>query len=92
MTLSQDMIMFNHTPSSLSTELSRDLVNIVMTIKHRLYLLRFRDNQDRLPSFRMALLWSILDIDKVIMVRQHNGINSSFLESFNDRLKVIVGL
>ena len=91
-TLSQDMIMFNHTPSSLSTELSRDLLNIIMTIKHRLYLLRFRDNQDRLPSFRMALLWSILDIDKVIMVRQHNGINSSFLESFNDRLKAIVGL
>ena len=40
----------------------------------------------------MALLWSILDIDKVIMVRQHNSINSSFLESFNDRLKAIVGL
>ena len=91
-TLTQDMIIFNHIPNSLSTELSRGLLNIIMTIKHRIYLLRFRDNQNRLPSFRMALLWSILDIDKVVMVRQHNGINSSFLENFNNKLKNIVGL
>ena len=91
-TLTQDMIMFNHAPSHLSVELSRDLLNIVMTIKHRIYLLRYRDNQNRLPSFRMALLWSILDIDKVVMVRQHNGINSSFLENINNKFKSVVGL
>ena len=90
-TLTRNSVLFNHI-HSLTSALNKDLLHIVMTVKHRIYQFKFRENQERFPSLRLALLSIALDVDKVITVRQQNGLNSSFIEKFNNRLKSIVGL
>ena len=89
--LTRNSVLFNHI-RSLTSALNKDLLHIVMTVKHRIYQFKFRENQERYPSHRLALLSIALDVDKVITIRQQNGLNSSFIEKFNNRLKSIVGL
>ena len=91
-TLTSDLIMFNHPPNHLPDTFVDSLINIIMTAKHRLYRLRFRDNMQRFPSRRASLLSIALDLEKVILIRYHSGLDCSFLENFNNRIKAIVGL
>ena len=46
----------------------------------------------RIPSHRETTLFSALDIDKIILIRQHSGLEYSFLNKFNNKLKTRVGL
>ena len=90
--LSPDMIMFNQAPQSLSEAEKTDLIDVIMTLKHRIYRYKFRDNMQRIPSHRETTLFSALDIDRIILIRQHNGLEFSFLNKLNDKLKTRVGL
>ena len=91
-TLTRNSVMFNHPQPYLTSAHNKDLLHIVMTAKHRIYQFKFRENQERHPSLRLALLSVALDVDKVVTIRKQNGLNSSFIEKFNNRLKTIVGL
>ena len=81
--LTSDLIMFNYTPKILEN-FSTDLIHIIMPTKHRLYCLKFRDNPHRMPSNCMVMLSTALDLDKVIMVRNYDGLDSIFIEKFNN--------
>ena len=91
-TLTRNTVLFNYIQSSLTPSHNKDLLHIVMTVKHRIYQFKYRENQERYPSLRLALLSIALDIDRVITIRQQNGLNSCFIEKFNNRIKAIVGL
>ena len=88
--LCSDMIMFNQVPQSLTDSEKTDLIDIIMTIKHRIYRYKFRDNLQRIPSHREATLSSALDIAQVILIRQNSCLEYLFLDKFNNKL--IVGL
>ena len=90
--LSPDMIMFNQAPQSLTESEKTDLIDVIMTLKHRIYRYKFRDNMQRIPSHRETTLFSALDIDRIILIRQHAGLEYSFLNKLNDKLKIRVGL
>ena len=85
--LSCNMIMFNQVPQSLTYSEKIDLIDFIMTTKHRRYRYEFRDNLQRIPSHREVTLSTALDIDKVILIRQF-----SFIDKFNNKLKARVGL
>ena len=91
-TLTRNTVLFNYIQSSLTPSHNKDLLHIVTTVKHRIYQFKYRENQERYPSLRLALLSIALDIDRVITIRQQNGLNSCFIEKFNNRIKAIVGL
>ena len=91
-TLTSDLIMFNHPPNHLPESYADSLIYVIMTAKHRLYRLKFRDNMQRFPSRRVCLLSIALDLEKVILIRHHSGLDGSFLENFNSRIKAIVGM
>ena len=61
-----------------------------MTSKHRLYQHIFLENLNRHPMTRITILFLALDIEKFIMVKQHNGVSSLSLETFNSRLNPII--
>ena len=46
--LSMDMILFNQSSQSLTDSENRDLADIIMTIKHRIYRYKFQDNLQRI--------------------------------------------
>ena len=84
--------MFNYIQDWPSDDSYRDIIDIVMTIKHRIYRYKFRDNLQRIPSNRETLLFAALDIEKIILIRQHTGLDYSFIEKVNNKIKARVGL
>ena len=60
--LTSDLVLFNHTPNNLSDQLSTDLLQTVMTVKHLIYRFKFRENLNRFPTVRLSLLTAALDL------------------------------
>ena len=46
-----DQAMFTHPPDGLKDQEKRDFIDIIMIIKHLVYLLRFKENLDRVSLF-----------------------------------------
>ena len=90
--INSDMIMFNHMPRTIHGEQKDALVQIIMTIKHRLYQMKFRDDIQRQPTVRRMTLHTVLDLEKVILINNYNGICTSFIESVNQKIKRTIGL
>ena len=90
--LNSDLVLFNHIPNSLPDQLAVDLLQIVMIVKHLMYRFKFRENLTRLPTMRLSLLTAALELDKTIMVRQRNGLDSYFLANMVEKIKNHVGM
>ena len=90
--LTSDLVLFNHTPNNLQDQMSADLLQIVMTVKHLIYRFKFRENLNRFPTVRLSLLTAALELDKTVMVRQRSGLDSQFLENMVDKIKTRVGM
>ena len=90
--LNSDLVLFNHIPNSLPDQLAVDLLQIVMIVKHLMYRFKFRENLTRLPTMRLSLLTAALELDKTIMVRQRNGLDSYFLSNMVEKIKNHVGM
>lgn len=91
-TLSSDLVLFNHPPRGLAESLACDLTQLVMVFKHLIYRFKFRENLNRFPTLRLALLTAALDLDKIAMVRQRNGLDTTLIETLIERLKTYVGM
>ena len=63
-----------------------------MVFKHLIYRFKFRENLNRFPTLRLALLTAALDLDKIAMVRQRNGLDTILIENLIERLKTTVGM
>ena len=90
--VNSNLIMFNYIQDWPDDDTYRDIIDIVMTIKHRIYRYKFRDNIQRFPTNREALLFSALDIERIILIRQHSGLDYSFIEKVNNKIKARVGM
>ena len=90
--VNRNLIMFNYIQDWPDDDTYRDIIDIVMTIKHRIYRYKFRDNIQRFPTNREALLFSALDIEKIILIRQHSGLDYTFIEKVNNKIKARVGM
>ena len=90
--LSSDLVLFNHTPRGLAEPLACELTQLVMIFKHLIYRFKFRENMNRFPTLRLALLTAALELDKVTLVRQRNGLDTTFIDNLVERLKTNVGM
>ena len=54
--------MFNHTPPQMRKEDAKDLVCILMIAKHTILRIKYRDNQDRLPTVKLFTISIALEI------------------------------
>ena len=83
---------YDKTPVESSFQAGRRPARKLVTIKHGIYRYKFRDNIQRMPTNREALLFSVLDIEKIILIRQHSGLDYSFIEKVNNKIKARVGM
>ena len=83
--------MFNHPPAGLTDQEKRDVVDIIMVVKHVLYRLKFRDDLNRIPSTRLVLTMSAMEVDKALMVRSYLGKPTNLLSTFMQMIKSHVG-
>ena len=89
--ITRNQVMFNHPPAGLTDQEKRDVVDIIMVVKHVLYRLKFRDDLNRLPSPRLVLTISAMEIDKALMVRSYLGKPTNLLSTFMQMIKSHVG-
>ena len=80
--------MFNHPPAGLNDQEKRDVVDIIMIVKHVLYRLKFREDLTRLPSPRLVLTISSMELERAIMVRSYLG---RLISTFTEAVKSHVG-
>ena len=75
--LNRDNVLYNHPPQHLKDEEMKDLIDIIILIKHILYRLRFRDDIDNRPSVRRVLVILAIELNKANSVRNYLNKNSA---------------
>ena len=85
--LDRDTIMFNQVKGTNK----EDLRDIIMVTKHVIYRVKFRENPNRLPTKRMILVMVVLEIEKVILLKNYKNKISFFMHDFNNELRNVCG-
>ena len=62
-----------------------------MVIKHVIYRVKYRENPNRLPTKRMILVMVVLEIEKVILLKNYKNKISFFMHDFNNELRNVCG-
>ena len=89
--LSSDLILFNHPPPGMNHLHARDLTDIIMIAKHAIVKLKYRENQERLPTERLLIATVALDAEKVSRIRAHSDKPIKILAEVVQKLKQLVG-
>ena len=89
--LNSDLIMFNHTPPQMRKDDAKDLVCILMIAKHTILRIKYRDNQERMPTVRLFTISVALEIERNIMTRKHHNKQTNILCLMANQLKESVG-
>ena len=89
--LNSDLIMFNHTPPQMRKDDAKDLVCILMIAKHTILRIKYRDNQERMPTVRLFTITVALEIERNIMTRKHHNKQTNILCLMANQLKESVG-
>ena len=89
--IASNQVMFNHPPAGLTDQEKRDVVDIIMIVKHVLYRLKFREDPNRLPSPRLALIVTAMETEKALMVRSYLGKPTRLVSTFMEAVKTHVG-
>ena len=63
--ITRDQVMFNHPPEGLNKYEVRDLIDFIIIIKHVLYRLKYRERIERVPSSRLILTITCMELEKV---------------------------
>ena len=77
--LNSGLIMFIHTTPQMRKDDAKDLVSIIMIAKHTILRIKYRDNQDRLPTVRLFTISVAMEIDRNIMIRKHHNKQTNIL-------------
>ena len=85
--LSVDAVLFHHLPDNLTRKEKNDIVDTLMIYKHVIYRLRFRENTARYPTTKLVLISMILELQKLISLKNKNGEETDSLEMVNLKLK-----
>ena len=88
--LSIYLILFNHSPPGINHLHARDLIDTIMIAKRAIVKLKYRQNQERLPSERLLVETVALDAEKVARVRAHNGQPINILAKLIQKFKTFV--
>ena len=89
--IARNQVMFNHPPAGLTDQEKRDVVDIIMIVKHVLYRLKFREDPNRLPSPRLVLTVTAMETEKALMVRSYMGKPTRLVSTFLEAIKTHVG-
>jgi hypothetical protein len=89
--LTEDNILFNHPPPGIGAALTKDIIDIIMLVKHVLYRLKFRTNLQLLPTTRLVTITAAMDLEKAISVRSYLNKDAVMMAIFLDKLKTRVG-
>ena len=85
--LSIDAVLFHHLPNSLSKQEKKNIMDVIMIFKHIIYKLRFRENTVRFPTVKLVLISMILELHKLISLKNKNGEMTDILELVTSKLK-----
>ena len=85
--LSVDVVLFHHLPDNLTRKQKTDIVDTLMIYKHVIYRLRVRENTARYPTTKLVLISMILELQKLISLKNKNGEETDSLEMVNLKLK-----
>ena len=85
--LTSDAVLFHHLPNSLNKHEKKNVIDILMIYKHTIYKLRFRENIARYPTIKLVLISIILELNKLISLKNKNGEATDTLELVNLKLK-----
>ena len=83
--------MFNPPPEGLNKHEARDLIDFLMIIKHVLYRLKYRERIERVPSSRLILSITYMELEKALLSRNFLGQRATLFSSFSNALKEHVG-
>ena len=86
-----DNVLFNHPPQHLRDQEIKDLIDIIMLIKHILYRLRFRDDIDNRPSVRRVLVILAIELNKANSVRNYLNKNSAVFSIITEMIRQEAG-
>ena len=62
--LSCDVVLFHVKPEGISDGKQRDLIDILMIVKHVIYRIRFRENVNVFPTTKAVVIDIILEMEK----------------------------
>ena len=85
--ISLDHVLFNHSPPTNR----RDIVDLLMLVKHVLYRLKFRTDLASTPSIRRVLVIAVIDLEKAIVVRNSLNKNTTLFTNVTESLRSRVG-
>ena len=89
--LNSGLIMFIHTTPQMRKDDAKDLVCILMIAKHTILRIKYRDNQDRLPTVRLFTISVALEIERHIMTRKNRNKQTNILCLMANQLMESVG-
>ena len=89
--ITRDQVMFNHPPEGLNKYEVRDLIDFIIIIKHVLYRLKYRERIERVPSSRLILTITCMELEKALLARNFLGQRATLFSSFSNALKEHVG-
>ena len=85
--LTSDAVLFHHLPNNLNKQEKKNVSDVLMIYKHTMYKLRFRENTARYPTIKLVLISMILELHKLISLKNKNGEATDTLETVNLKLK-----
>ena len=65
----------------------KNIIDVIMIFKHIIYKLRFRENTVRFPTVKLVLISMILELHKLISLKNKNGEMTDILETVTSKLK-----
>ena len=71
--VSGDLILFNHRPPGMNHLHAKDFTDIIMIAKHAIVKIKYRENQERLPTERFLIATVALDAEKVSRIRAQSS-------------------
>ena len=86
-----DKVLFHYLPE-IPKDYRTFIIEIIMTVKHILYKLKFREDFVRYPSHRRVALLIIIDIEKVITCRKLSAQPYTFLFDYQNLIRDNIGM
>ena len=90
--MSIDQVIFFHLPPELPSDVKQDINDVLMIVKHSLYRLRMRDDQDVVPSLFDSLLHVTIELGKLSHCRFAKAMDYRIIDSIKSKLESVMGL
>ena len=79
--MTENMILYHVYESDASVDDRRDMDDLLMILKHLIWRLRFRENQERYPTPKQVIVTIIIELEHLLKCKDKMGVRS--YEIFN---------